>query len=214
VKKLDAIGDSLTAGENGLPGFVDTANAYPTKLQASLDAFYPGQGIVVVNRGEPGQRIERTLALLPGFLLADRPDAVLLLGGYNNLTMPCGPGQGGTLACRNAIDEVAFGIRDCIRRAKESPVGVKFIFVSTLTPPGTGPKRIDGGAIVETNRRLRLMIAAERVVLVDSYPLFVGHEADYVSVDGLHLQPAGYQALADAFLAAIKATITQTPQLR
>jgi lysophospholipase L1-like esterase len=30
-------------------------------------------------------------------------------------------------------------------------------------------------------------------------------------VDGLHLRPAGYQALADAFFAAIQATVPQTP---
>jgi lysophospholipase L1-like esterase len=46
---------------------------------------------------------------------------------------------------------------------------------------------------------------------VDSYAAFIGHEADYVNVDGLHLRPAGYQALADAFFAAIQATVPQTP---
>lgn len=212
AKKFVAVGDSLTAGENGLPSFVDTPNSYPTKLQASLDAFYPGQGITVINRGRSGDPVGTTYALLPGILNAERPDAVLLLSGYNNLTLPCGPGQGNTPACRAAVEqEVPFGVRDCIRRVKESAVGVKFIFVSTLTPPGSGPKRIDAGAIMEANKRIRLMVASERATLVDSYAVFVGHEAEYVSVDGLHLQPAGYQALADAFLAAIKATVPQTP---
>lgn len=214
VKKFDAFGDSLTAGENGLPSFVDPPNSYPTKLQASLDAYYPGQGLTVVNRGESGQRVERTLALMPSLLTADRPDAVLLLTGYNNLTMPCAPGQATSPPCRDAIDFVAFGVRDCIRRAKESSIGVKYIFVSTLTPPGaTGAKRIDRDAIIEVNRRIRLMIASERVTLVDSYPVFVGHESEYVSPDGLHLLPPGYQALADTFFAAIKSTVAQTPQL-
>jgi lysophospholipase L1-like esterase len=86
------------------------------------------------------------------------------------------------------------------------------MFVSTLTPPGpSGSNRIDGDAIIQANVRLRQMIASEGGVLVDSYPLFVGHEADYVNVDGLHLRPAGYQTLADAFFAAIQATIPRTP---
>jgi lysophospholipase L1-like esterase len=55
------------------------------------------------------------------------------------------------------------------------------------------------------------MVAAEGAVLVDSYGKFVGHEAEYVNVDGLHLRPAGYQALADSFFAAIRATVPQTP---
>jgi lysophospholipase L1-like esterase len=214
AKKFDAFGDSLTAGENGLPSIVDPPNAYPTKLQALFDAYYPGQGLTVVNRGEPGQRIERTLALLGSSLNSDRPDAVLLLGGYNNLTLPCSPGLAASPGCRDAIDFVAFGFRDCIRKAKESPIGVKYIFVSTLTPPGpTGAKRIDREAVIEVNRRIRLMIASERVTLVDSYPVFTGHEAEYVSPDGLHLLPPGYQALADTFFSAIQATVTQTAQL-
>ena len=119
------------------------------------------------------------------------------------------------MACGDAIDFVAVGVRDCIRRIKESPAGVKYVFASTLTPPGpTGRSRIDADAIVETNRRIRLWIAAERVTLVDTHPRFLGHEPEYVSPDGLHLLPPGYQAIAETFLAAIRATIPQTPQLR
>ena len=214
VKKFDAIGDSLTVGENGLPAVVDPPNSYPTKLQVLLDAYYPGQGMTVLNRGESGQRIERTEELIPTIVATDRPDAVLLLGGYNNLTMPCRPGQGATQACRDAIDFVAVYTRDCIRRVKESPVGVKFIFVSTLTPPGaTGSKRIDKDAIIEVNRRVRQYITSERATLVDSHPVFLGHEGEYVSPDGLHLNPAGYQALADTFLSVIRATVSQSPLL-
>src|SRR6185503_6366539 len=47
VTKFSAIGDSLTAGENGAgakPSFVDPGNSYPTKLQALLEATFPGQG--------------------------------------------------------------------------------------------------------------------------------------------------------------------------
>ena len=215
AKKFDAIGDSLTAGENGLPSVVDPPNSYPTKLQALLDAYYPGQGMTVLNRGESGQRIERTEELIPNIVTTDRPDAVLLLGGYNNLTMPCPPGQANTQACRDAIDFVAVYTRDCIRRVKETTVGVKYIFVSTLTPPGpTGGKRIDKDAVIEVNRRVRQYIASERATLVDSHPVFVGHEAEYVSPDGLHLNPAGYQALADTFFGVIRNTIPQTPTLR
>ena len=104
-----------------------------------------------------------------------------------------------------------FGVRDCIRRSKDFSVG--FIFVSTLTPQGpvlpgaAHDRRISNDAIQQTNARIRQVVAAEGARLVDSYPLFVGHEADYVDTDGLHLRPAGYQALADAFFAAVTATI-------
>lgn len=207
------VGDSLTEGENGLPtAVVDPANSYPTKLLALLEGRFPGQGITMVNRGFGGERIERTRDRLPGVLNTDRPEAVLILGGYNNLTLPCAVGLASTMACGLATDEAAFGVRDCIREAKESPVGVKFIFASTLTPPGpAGNKRIDREAILETNRKIRQFIAQEGATLVDPFPRFVGHESEFVSIDGLHLQPAGYQAIADAFFEAITAKIPQTP---
>jgi lysophospholipase L1-like esterase len=213
AKKFLAAGDSLTAGENGLPSFIDVPNSYPTKLAAQLDMLYPGQDIVLINRGISGLRVEQLEEMLPGMVKAERPDAVLLMIGYNNLTTPCSPGRFAAPECDRAIDFTAVYTRDCIRRIKESPVGVKYIFVSTLVPLGpTG--RIDAKAIVEVNRRVRLHIAAERATPVDSFAGFQGHEAEFVSPDGLHLLPPGYQAIADAFFSVIRLTIPQTPQLR
>ncbi len=217
VSTYDALGDSMTAGENALPLFIDTPNAYPTKLQALLDASYPGQ-TSVKNKGHSGDPVEVTDALIKGGVLnADRPGAVLLLSGYNNLTFLCPNGASGTAACRKAIGDLGLGIRDCIRHIKESAVGVKFIFVSTLTPPGPRQpgslrdNRIDANAIVQANNGIKQMVASEGAVLVDPYPQFIGHESDYVSIDGLHLTPAGYQVIADNFFAALRNTIPQTP---
>jgi len=218
AQRFEAIGDSLTEGENGRISFLDLANAYPTRLQAAFDATYPGQGLVVINRGVSGWPIERTVEELPADLKADRPEVVLVLSGYNNLFNGCGRDPVFILDCQDALHAVEIGVRDCIRKSRESP-NVKYIFVSTLTPPGPvapgAPKdrRISNEAIIEANVRVRAMVAAERAVLVDTYPAFVGHEAEYTDTDGLHLRPAGYQALADAFLAAIKATVPQTPLL-
>ena len=220
VTKYGAFGDSLTEGETGGAGIfrvLDPPNAYPTKLQLALDASFPGQGIVVINRGHSGDPVEdpakeeTTLNKIIKYVPIDRPGAVLLLSGYNNLTGPCGVGQADTPACRAAIDQVRFGIRDCLRRVREANAGVRYTFVSTLTPPGpTGSHRIDGSAIQQANDGIRKMAAAEGAVLVDSYSAFLGHEAEYVNVDGLHLRPAGYQAIADTFFAAIQATVPQT----
>ena len=57
------------------------------------------------------------------------------------------------------------------------------------------------------------MVRSESVTLVDTYPGFIGHESDYIDQDGLHLKPAGYQALADSFFFVIKTTVTSTPGL-
>lgn len=217
LTKYEAFGDSLTAGETGreflnAPLFDDVDNAYPTKLQADFDAVYPGQGITVINKGHNGDPVEVTDTIIRDTLPTDRPDAVLILSGFNNLRNSCGHG-GAPLSpgCEKAIQAVGDGIRDCIRHTKDTD-SVRFIFVSTLTPPGaSGSNRIDPEAIIEANNEIRKRVGESGAVLVDSYAAFVGHEADYVNVDGLHLRPAGYQAPADAFFAAITATVPQTP---
>lgn len=218
-----AVGDSFTEGQNGLPGldwtFVDPANSYPTKLQALFDAAYPGQGITVINRGIGGEPVEKTVLDLPGNLRKVRPGAVLVLTGYNNLLAGCslldGPNHP---LCPKAIDSVVLGVRDCIRRSKEAPFNIPHVFVSTLTPPGPGPippgirdRRLRADVVVQVNARIRQVVATEGGVLADVYPRFLGREAEYISIDGLHLLPPGNQALADAFFAAIRATVPQTP---
>jgi hypothetical protein len=152
VKKFDAIGDSLTEGENGAgpkPSFVDPPNSYPTKLLALLNASFPGQGIAVVNHGDSAKTVEFTRDHIAQYLATDRPEAVLLLTGYNNLTGPCAAGLFAGPGCGDATQQVSNGVRDCIREVKKSPVGVRYIFVATLTPPGpVGDHRIDREAIL------------------------------------------------------------------
>jgi lysophospholipase L1-like esterase len=219
VTKYEAEGDSLTEGENALPkpSYVDPPNAYPAKLQAIFDATYPGQNILVINKGHGGDLVETTVESIPGDLRRDKPGAVLLLTGYNNLLNGgCRVRDGIDPACGKAIDAVEFGVRDCIRHSKEG--NVSYVFVSTLTPPGplaagADDRRLRDDVIRQLNARIKAVVAAQGVTLVDTYPTFVGHEAEYVSIDGLHLRPAGYQAIADAFFAAIKSTIPQTTAL-
>ena len=220
LTKYEAFGDSVTAGETGRPSLagldlIDLPNAYPSQLQQRFDAVYPNQGVVVTNRGHSLDTVDQTDAMVRSIAAGDRPEVVLLLSGYNNLTQACGPNGGATPACRNAIRNVGTDIRSCIRHAREVDAALKFVFVSTLTPPGSsGSNRIDRSAIVQANDQIRQAVDSERAVLVDSYTAFLGREADYVNVDGLHLTPAGYQALAAAFFSAIQSTVEQIPSFR
>jgi lysophospholipase L1-like esterase len=218
IRKIEAFGDSFTEGENALPSamFVDAANAYPTKLQARFDTVYPGQEIRVINRGEGGQPAERTVQVIRDTVPVDRPDVVLVMTGYNNLLGGgCRVTDEQNSACSSAVHDVAGAVLDCIRTATESSSSVSYVFVSTLTPSGpvvppTSDRRLRMDAIIELNSRIRQIVAAQHATLVDTYPTFLGHEAEYVSIDGLHLRPAGYQALADAFFSSIQATVPQT----
>jgi lysophospholipase L1-like esterase len=226
VTKYTAFGDSLTEGENALltgPLFVDIPNAYPTRLQAQLEASYPGQGVTVVNRGQGGERlVDDGLIRLSSVLAADKPGALLVFDGYNDLSV-CGFFTADTPECGAAINSLGFGIRDAIRKAREAPNNIRYVFVGTLTPPGivspgAPDRRRAPEAILRTNDRIRTFAASEGAALVDIYPLFLGHEREYVSVDGLHLTASGNQVIADAFFSAIQTAVPQTspvaPRLR
>ena len=214
-----AFGDSVTKGQNGLaeslvaPRFDDTPNAYPTKLQASLQRDFPDQGIVVINEGLDGEFVEQALERLPGVLAQDQPDAVLLLDGYNNLLNWCSLSQGVTLTCKTTIDLVVKNLRECVRTARSSS-GVRYVFLSTLTPSGllrgSFDRRISPAAVIRLNAKIAEMAGAEGATLVDPYPLFLGRESELVNDDGLHLTAAGNEVLAAVFFDKITATIPQT----
>ena len=225
VTKYLAFGDSLTEGQNGRAGLhgervIDVPNAYPTKLQASLNVEYPGQGITVPNYGRGGESVgDAANQRLEDALAREKPGALLLLEGYNNLLNTCAFGVSITAACSQAITAVGFGIRDLIRIGKRPEYGVRYIFVSTMTPPGPylgipPDRRIGIDAIVATNTAIANTVRSEGVTLVDTYPRFIGHEAEYVDQDGLHLRPAGYQALAESFFGVIRTTVATTPGFR
>ena len=222
VTKFVAFGDSFTEGEDGRNailgwGIIDPTGTYPVLLQGLLNNEYPGQSITVLNQGRSGEFVDAGRQRLPGVLDADRPGALLLLDGYNDLFASCRPQDATSAQCAATTTDVVAGLRKMIQIAKTPSYGITYVFVSTLTPPGPyisgRDRRIAGTAIVQTNTKLASMVQAEGAILVDPYPAFIGREAEYVSADGLHLRRAGYQALADTFFAAIKNTVTSTPGL-
>ena len=220
VTRYLAYGDSVTEGQNGLPerlvDFVDPPNSYPTKLQALLEASFPGQGIVVLNRGRGGERAEDATLRLPGELAQHRPGAVLIIDGYNNLLNQCRTRDVSTVTppCATEIELAAGALREMVRVARGS--GATYVFVGTITPSGpvippTNDRRLLPAAVAQLNTRIRMQIPGEGGTVVDIHPLFLGHEAEYSGPDGLHILPAGNQVIAGAFLTAIKAAIPQTP---
>jgi lysophospholipase L1-like esterase len=226
--KFVAFGDSFTEGEDGrslrlIPHAIDPVGTYPYLLEGLLNDAFTGQAIKVMNFGRSGEPIDSGRQRLTGVLRSVRPQALLLLHGYNDLLGSCKVSQGrdaNSPQCSAAINEVVSSYRKMIQDAKAQGVG--YTFASTLTPSGTyvpapnirEDRRLASSAITTVNAKLVPVIQAEGATVVDSYAAFVGHESEYIGDDGLHPRRAGFQALADTFFAAIKATISTTPAFR
>jgi lysophospholipase L1-like esterase len=192
---FDCFGDSLTEGlvMLSLPRSIpNPPNSYPADLQNLLSGRYTAQTPRVVDDGIGGERVQAGLARLPQVLSAERPDALLLLEGVNDLNS----------LGESAIPGVVEGLRSMIRIGRGRGITV---FLGTLLPQRPGAPRAFAPTLIEpTNERLRAMAAEEGAVLVDLYRDFGGEAGALIASDGLHPTTAGYQQIADSFFAAIR----------
>ena len=200
-----AFGDSLTAGEisqpsgtslrDGQPNYrliIVPSASYPSQLLSLLRARFSAQvsALEMVNSSVAGEWAQDGVKRLPGVMANLRPEAVLLLEGYNDL----GAASSVTAAAA-AIDTMAKEIRNRGARA----------FLATLPPPGpSGAKGIALSQIVTLNDRIRSTAAGEGAVLVDVYQGLIADIPRYVGPDGLHLTELGYQHVAELFFNAIR----------
>jgi lysophospholipase L1-like esterase len=207
--RLLAFGDSMTAGEITVPSttamsgdrsfklIIVPSASYPSQLLNQLRARYTDQAsaLSMVNSGVPGEWAQDGAQRLPNILANQRPEAVLLLEGYNDLGAS---GTSGITSGAAAIERMAKEIRN--RGAR--------LFLATLPPPGPGgAKGIPASQVQSLNERIRQIAAGEGAVLVDAYAGLVVDVPRYVGVDGLHLTEAGYQKLAELFFNAIRADL-------
>lgn len=206
-----AFGDSITAGEvtvpvsagstlDPFPSFklvvVSTAS-YPTQLQAMLRTRYiPQQAtIAVTNAGVPGERAVQGVQRFPGVMSQVRPEVVLLLEGYNDLSLLGAAGVSQAAAAIEAMSREARG-----RGAR--------VFIASLTPPRSGGRNtLPADQVTNLNARLRSIATGEGAVFVDLYQALVGNVTLYIGVDGLHPTEIGYQRMAETFFSAIQATL-------
>jgi lysophospholipase L1-like esterase len=206
-----AFGDSVTAGEvsvpmtttldeQGFPAFklvVVPAASYPTQLQTLLRNRYITQAssIVVTNSGVPGERATQGAQRLPGVMSQVRPQAVLLLEGYNDLSLL---GAAGVNPAAAAIDAMA----------KEARGRGARVLIASLTPPRSGGRNtLPADQVTSLNARLRAVAAGENAVFVDLYQALVPNVTLYIGVDGLHPTEVGYQKIAETFFTAIQSSL-------
>ena len=199
-----AFGDSMTEGKLALFGPLTIGDPGPAvgyvyKLKALLEGRYTAQQFSVTDEGLGGETTAAGRDRLPGVLIRDQPEVLLLLEGVNDLN-----------AGRDAaIPGVVSNLRAMIRTARSSGI---VVLIGTLLPerPG-GFRALAPGSIVPANNQIRLMAAAEGAILVDLYQAFEGRTETHIGADGLHPNDAGYTLMADTFFAAVKARFETPP---
>lgn len=184
------------------PGF--SAVSYPTKLQAMLASRYAAQAITMVNEGNGGETAAQGAVDFGRVMNTDMPQAVLLLEGINDIHQ-------GTPLQSSAIPTVVSSLRVMVQDAKRRGI---VPFLATLLPERRGACRgfdWDDGIedVAAANAQIRQLAASENVTLVDLYPAFVTATDTLLGQDGLHPSEAGYQRMADLFLAAIQQRLEQ-----
>ena len=200
--RIMAFGDSLTEGQTIFSNdpydlSAPPATAYPTVLRELLSARYTGQTITVFNRGRPGEQASRALSRFIATFVADAPDVVVLMEGYNDVKQTTDDVAG----IANAIAGVTQLAGEARRRGAR-------VFICTLAPGRPGGRiEIMRSALDYINDRLRQVARSEGAVLVDVFAALVTDINGNVTIDGLHLTPQGYRRVAEAVAAAIRADL-------
>jgi lysophospholipase L1-like esterase len=204
VTRFMAFGDSVTFGVVSDPvtsGLRPLAlpDAYPAKLERMLVLRYPMQSFLVVNEGQSGETAVQGVSRLAGLLRTNRPEALILLEGYNDLLL------GGGVAITPATN----ALRTMVRDARN--LGVQ-VLLAGLTPFRPGTQRGANAAFVPPfNDQVRMIAQAEGATYVDTYTTF---DLQLIGVDGLHPTAAGYTRLAEIFAAQITATFERRNNLQ
>jgi lysophospholipase L1-like esterase len=186
--KFVAFGDSITDGKVSLVPLISLAgpDTYPYKLEQMLLQRFPTQAITVSNEGKSGEKTTEGEDRLPGVLLREQPEVLLLLEGVNGVR---------ELATSSQASALQHMIRDAQRRDVD-------VIIATVMPiseqrekdkPGTMEK------IVALNEEiLNLADGFNLGPVVDLFALFKTNP-HLLGADGLHPTPEGQTRIAEAF---------------
>ncbi|MBV1691277.1 GDSL family lipase [Novosphingobium sp. G106] len=173
------IGDSITAG-----------------WAAANPAFYRDGRI---NRGIGGQTTQQMLLRFPQDVLALKPRVVHIMAGTNDVAGNAGP---------TTLEAIEGNITAMVVLAKAA--GIKVILAST--PPAShfqwSPTLHPAPVIAALNERLRRLAARERVTFVDYGKALATPDGTLrpdFTVDGTHLNAAGYAAIEPSLSRALTA---------
>lgn len=219
-----AFGDSITFGADALcpgltalrwtpdewfrswQGLAQVANPYPSALERLLKERYTAQVPTVFNAGVSGEKVTDTTTRqrFTRALNERNPEIVLLQEGINDV--------------HEGITRISDALRAMSLEARGRGIQV---FLGTLLPERPDecrafgvPPRNESDFIRPANDGIRSMAAAEKIDLIDLYPLFENHLNDYLGQDGLHPTEIGYSVIAQSFFDAIRQKFEKTQAAR
>lgn len=182
-----AIGDSLTRGYRMRdPYAVDPRVPYPAQLEMLLRMKLKGRQVFVVNAGENGDLTDGMSRRFGYDVASERPDAVVVWGGINDLGHARQP--------EHVMENLARLYELCIE-IKATPIAC------TLTPT-----RHTSSAMRRLNDMIKAHASEKGIILADLYPALADEEGNLkkeFSDDGAHLTVEGYRRVAETVLEAL-----------
>jgi lysophospholipase L1-like esterase len=202
AERIVFLGDSLTYRGAAPGGFV-------ALLGSDLHSAAPPSGVATIDAGVPGDRVPDLQARLDRDVLAQNPTLVVVAIGVNDAW---GLGRGDPTIYGTDPAVYAAGLRDVVGRIQATGARV------VLCTPAVVGERPDGGNSFDA--RMDLFAAISRQVahdtgatLVDLRQAFLNYEQAHnpnnlssgvLTVDGVHLNAAGNQLMAEQLLAALR----------
>jgi lysophospholipase L1-like esterase len=193
-----AFGDSITWGaiSGWDPRFLFAAanGGYVERLKSALDQHHAPQRFTVINEGVPGEFATYALPRFRSMLTSQKPQAVLLLEGVNDLNNDV------------PVSDIVAALRQMSDAARA--VGVPVLLATMYqTYPVTDPMgqfRPNGAENIKAfNSEIRAYVSGRsNLHLVDLYAAI--NKREYVGADGLHLTDAGFEIVASVFMDRIE----------
>jgi acyl-CoA thioesterase I len=192
--KIIAIGSSSTAGA----GASSPMAAYPSRLAVELAQKFPGQKLIVLNRGKNGEEAKQMLARFDAGVIAEKPDLVLWQLGSN------------TVLRDHALSPAASVIGNGVAELRAAGADV------ILIDPQFAPRVIAKRETLDMVDLLEAKAEQYHVNLFRRFALMRYWSKDrrlpfgiFVSRDKLHMNDWGYACLAKALSIAIAKAATR-----
>jgi acyl-CoA thioesterase-1 len=199
VHKIVCLGDSITQGGEAPGGYVWLIRKY-------LTALYPD--MEVINSGISGHKSNDMLARFDRDVLAHRPDMVTISVGVNDVWHgfydghPLGDGPGGV-----PLKEYRKNVEEMVAKAKAA--NIRVVILSTTVIHEELSNR-ENAKIAGYNAVLRDIAHRNGALFVDfqkpfwslirDYRSTTGARDNLLTVDGVHMNPAGNRVMANAIL--------------